>query len=323
MKRILGRSGIEVSALGMGCWGLSGVYYRDGGGASGWGEVDDEESIRTIHRAIDLGVNLFDTADVYGCGHSERVVGRAVKGTRESVVLATKFGRRFDEDSRTILGDNPAPEHVRVACEASLRRLGTDYIDLYQWHIGNAELEDADGTRDELEKLADEGKIRWYGWSTDDPDRAKFFAEGDHCTAIQQHFNVFGGTDETLGVCETENLASLNRGPLAQGILTGKFTHESMAERNTVRENWDFKQGKQAAQIDMFDAIRDILTSDGRTPAQGALAWLWGRSEMTIPIPGAKTVRQIEDNAAAMRFGPLTPEQMKQIDGILADFEDA
>lgn len=317
-KRILGRSDIEVSALGMGCWGLSGVYYRGDGGASGWGEVDDDESIRTVHRAIELGVTLFDTADVYGCGRSERVLGRALAGKRDKVVVATKFGRVFDESKREILGNDPRPAHVREACEASLRRLGTDWIDLYQWHIGEASLDDADGTREALEKLVDEGKIRWYGWSTDDAVRAKFFADGNHCAAIQQHFNVFGGDEETLRVCENAKIASLNRGPLAQGILTGKFSHESTPAKGTVRENWDFQHGRQAKMIDQFGAIRDILASNGRTPAQGALAWLWARSNVTIPIPGAKTVTQIDENAGALAHGPLSPNQMQEIDHILS-----
>lgn len=320
MKRTLGRSGIEVSALGMGCWGISGVYRRrDGGGVSGWGPVDDDESVRSIHRAIDLGVSFFDTADVYGTGHSERVLGRALRGRRDRVVLATKFGRVFDEEKREIVGDDPSPEHVYGACEASLKRLDTDRIDLYQFHIGNAELSAAQAVRDVLERLVEAGKIRFYGWSTDDPERARLFADGTHCTAIQQHLNVFGGNEATLKVCEQHNLASINRGPLAQGILTGKFTPESKLPGNDLRRNWDFQQGPQAQLLKQLDAIRDVLTSDGRTPTQGALCWLWARSERTIPIPGFKTVKQVEENAGAMRFGPLSKAQMAEIDRLLGE----
>ena len=322
MKRILGRSGIEVSALGMGCWGLSGVYWRVGGSASGWGTVDDDVSAKTIHHAMDLGVTFFDTASVYGAGHSERVVGQALKGKRDKVVLATKFGRVFDEEKRLILGNDTSAAHVRASCEASLKRLDTDYIDLFQFHVGNASLSDVDAILAELEKLVKEGKIRYYGWSTNDAERARLFAAGEHCTAIQQHFNVFGGTDETLRVCEEENLASINRGPLAQGILTGKFTRESVLEKESVRGGWDFENGPQARQLEMFEAVRDILTSEGRTPGQGALAWLWAKSPTMIPIPGAKTPEQIEQNAGAMQYGPLSPEQMAEIDGILAGFPD-
>jgi aryl-alcohol dehydrogenase-like predicted oxidoreductase len=322
MRRILGRSGIEVSGLGMGCWGLSGVYHNDSGGTSGWGDVDDAESVRTINRAMDLGVTLFDTADVYGTGRSELVVGRALEGIRDTVIIATKFGRMFDENTSTITGSDPRPEHVREACEASLRRLRTDYIDLYQWHIGDAEMDHAEGTREELEKLVAEGKIRWYGWSTDDADRARFFADGEHCATIQQHFNVFGGQDDTLGVCEEHRLASLNRGPLSQGILIGKFSRDSKPVPNTVRESWNFEDGTQARQLDKFEAIRSVLTSGGRTPGQGALAWLWARSGNTIPIPGAKTVKQIEENAGAMQYGPLSDDEMRTIDTTLRALPD-
>ncbi len=321
MKRVLGRSGIEVSAVGMGCWGLSGPYYRDDGHASGWGSVDDDESVRTIHLALELGVTLLDTADVYGTGHSERVVGRAIEGRRSDVVLATKFGRVFDEENRTILGSDERPEHVAGACEASLKRLGTDHIDLYQWHVGNASIVGAEETRSELEKLVEQGKIRSYGWSTDDAERAALFADGEHCAAVQQHFNVFGGDDDTLAVCEERNLASLIRGPLAQGILTGKFTSASKPVAGTVRESWDFEHGAQAKQLRQFEAVRDILASDGRTPGQGALAWLLARSPAMVPIPGAKTERQIRENAGAMEFGPLTADQMAEIDRLISAVE--
>ncbi len=321
MKRTLGRSGIEVSALGMGCWGISGVYYRDNGHASGWGEVDDEESIRGIHRAIELGINFFDTADVYGCGHSETVVGRALKDRRSEVVIATKFGRVFDEEKRVILGNDDSPEHVFKACDASLARLQTNHIDLYQFHNGNAELEKAEAVRDALEKLVEQGKIRSYGWSTDAPERARLFAQGSHCAAVQQHFNVLGGNEETLAVCEKENLASILRGPLQQGILTGKFTKESKPKKATVRESWDFKDGPQAKQLEQFEAIRDILESRGRTPAQGALAWLWAKSPNMIPIPGFRLPSQVEQNARAMEFGPLTSDQMAEIDTRLTALE--
>src|SRR5450759_4585037 len=133
MKRTLGRSGIEVSALGMGCWAIGGPYWS-GETPNGWGEVDDEESIRAIHKAIELGINLFDTANVYGAGHSERVLGRAFEGRRTQVVIATKFNAVFDETSRQVTGSDTTPAGIRAACEASLHRLNTDYIDLYQFH---------------------------------------------------------------------------------------------------------------------------------------------------------------------------------------------
>jgi aryl-alcohol dehydrogenase-like predicted oxidoreductase len=316
VMRTLGRSGIAVSGLGMGCWAIGGPAWRDGK-PIGWGEVDDAESLRAIHRALDLGVTLFDTADIYGAGHSERILGQALAGLRHRVVIATKFGQLFDEATRQAIGRDASPAHIRRACEASLRRLKTDAIDLYQFHLGDYDLAQAVEVRETLEELAAAGKIRAYGWSTDDPARARLFAEGPHCAAIQQRLNIFDGNPETLAVCEAANLASLNRGPLAMGLLTGKFTADSTISENDVRFGWDLKAGAQAERLQKLAALRDVLTQDGRTLAQAALGWLWARSGATIPIPGFKTVAQVEENAAALRRGPLIAGQMAEIERIL------
>ena len=146
MKRTLGRSGIQVSAMGLGCWAIGGPFWR-GDVAVGWGKVDDDESVRAIHCALDLGITFFDTADVYGAGHSERVLGRALSACRDKVIIATKFGNTFDETSKQITGADASPEYIRRACEASLRRLNTDHIDLYQFHDGGYNLEHAGEVR--------------------------------------------------------------------------------------------------------------------------------------------------------------------------------
>lgn len=314
--RPLGRSGIAVSAIGLGCWAIGGHLFRDGQ-PRGWGAVDDEESVRAIHRAIDAGVTFFDTADVYGAGRSERVVGRALAGKRERIVLATKFGNLFDEAKREGYGADTSPGYLRRACDASLRRLNTDYIDLYQLHVATCPLEEAAVLRDALEELVTAGKIRFYGWSTDDPERARFFGEGAHGVAVQQRFNIFEGNAETLAVCEELDLASINRGPLAQGLLTGKFTADSRLPDDDVRREWNFREGALAGRLSQLADLREVLTSGGRTLAQGALGWLWARSKVTIPIPGFKTVAQVEENTGALRFGPLSADQMNQIADIL------
>ena len=314
--RELGRSGIHVSALGMGCWAIGGPFWR-GDRPVGWGDVDDAESIRTIQRAFDLGVNFFDTADVYGTGHSERLLAKALGGHRNQVVIATKFGNLFDEGSRQPEGSDYRPAYIRKACDASLKRLKTDTIDLYQFHLADAGLEEGAQVRDTLEGLVREGKIRYYGWSTDDPERARVFAEGKHCTAVQHHLNLLDDNEAMLGLCERENLASVNRGPLAMGLLTGKFNSESTISGNDVRRDWDLKSGGEAERLRQLEDLREVLTRDGRSLAQAALGWLWARSEWTVPIPGAKTVAQIEENVAAAEFGPLSPGQMEEIDAIL------
>jgi len=322
MTRRLGRSGIEVSALGLGGWAIGGQMILRGK-PDGWGRVDDDESIRALHRALDLGVTFFDTSDVYGTGHSERILGRAFSGRRDQVVIATKFGFTYDESTRTITGEDPSPEYVRRACEASLRRLDTDYIDLYQLHIGTRTDAESLAIRDALEQLVVEGKIRAYGWSTANVDQAKLFAAGPHCTAIQHGMNVLNDAPEMLATCAEHDLASINSSPLAMGLLTGKFTKDTRFPGDDVRAQdfeWlqHFSDGRPRPEsLARLEAIREILRSDGRTLAQGALAWIWARSDRTIPIPGFKTVAQAEDNAGAMAFGPLKPDQMAEIEKLL------
>jgi aryl-alcohol dehydrogenase-like predicted oxidoreductase len=327
MKRRLGRSGIEVSALGLGCWAIGGLWTFNGGQA-GWGVLDDAESLRAIQRAIELGVTFFDTAANYGCGHSERLLGQAIKGRRDQVVIATKFGYHVDEVARVVTPygekeeDSDVASHLPADVEASLKRLGTDYIDVYQLHVWGLSIDRALAAREVLESLIKAGKIRTYGWSTDRTDAVREFSTSPNCGVVQQQLSVLDGNLELLALCEQLNLASINRGPLGMGLLTGKFAPDSTFSADDVRHQvtWHpgFKDGKPtAAWLNALDAIREVLTSGGRTLAQGALAWIWARSEQTIPIPGFKTVRQVEENCKAMEFGPLPQAQLKEIDTLL------
>ena len=321
--RKLGRSGIEVSALGMGCWAIGGPFWEKGT-PLGWGEVDDNESIQAIHRALDLGVDFFDTANVYGAGHSERVLALAFAGRRKDVVIATKFNAIFDEQSREVIGSDSTSAGIRKACEESLQRLNTDYIDLYQFHDNGYPANKAEPVRETLEELVKEGKIRAYGWSTDFADRAEVFAQGENCASIQLQLNVLDDNAEVIAVCEKHNLAAINRGPLAMGLLSGKYTASSKPSIDDVRgeksPEWMkyFKNGSPSPEwMKKMEAVQEILKSGGRTVAQGALAWIWARSEQTLPIPGFRTVAQVEENCAALQFGPLTVEQMKEIEILL------
>lgn len=323
MTRILGRSGIEVSALGMGCWAIGGPFW-DGTTPLGWGEVDDNESIRAIQTAFELGVTFFDTANVYGGGHSERVLAKALAGKRDQVVIATKFNAVFDETTRQVTGSDASPAGIRKACEDSLRRLETDYIDLYQFHDNGFPPEKAAPVRDTLEQLLSEKKIRAYGWSTDFPKSAEFFAQGEHCATIQAELNILDDNPAIIAVCERENLGLINRGPLAMGLLTGKYVTGVKPSTDDVRgeksPEWMkyFKNGVPSAEYSAkINSVREILTSGGRTLAQGALGWLWARSPKTIPIPGFRTVRQVEENVKALDFGPITEEQFLEIEKIL------
>jgi aryl-alcohol dehydrogenase-like predicted oxidoreductase len=310
--RKLGRSGIEVSGLGLGCWAIGGPFWKKGQPV-GWGQVNDEESLR----AIDLGIIFFDTAAVYGCGHSEKVLGKALSSQRERVVIATKFGQAFDEETRQVKGYATSQQNVRDDCEASLKRLNTEYIDLFQLHVKDLDLDSALKVRDTLEDLVQEKKIRFYGWSTDDPERSRLFAQGPHCTAIQQQLNIFDGNVQTLEICEQFNLASVNRGPLNMGLLTGKFGRDTEIPADDVRSRRPAFQEDRSRRLVILDKVRNVLTQDGRTLAQGALAWIWARSPNTIPIPGFKTIAQIEENIGALKFGPLPEKQMRQVTEIL------
>ncbi|MEV5384907.1 aldo/keto reductase [Streptomyces sp. NPDC052721] len=321
--RTLGRSGIEVSALGFGCWAIGGEHQTADGQPVGWGKVDDDESVRAVRRALDLGVTFFDTADSYGTGHSEEILGKALGKRRDDVVVATKWGNVFDADTRTLTGTDATPEYARRALTASLRRLGTDRVELYQLHISDADPARAAELRDACEEFVAEGLVRAYGWSTDDPARAAVFAEGPHCTAVQHRLNVLQDAPELVALCERLELASVDRSPLAMGLLAGR--RGGSLEAGDIRSRppaWlpgyaDDGSGADPAWLARIDAVRDILNADGRSLAQGALAWLWARSPRTVPVPGFRTVAQAEENAGALAKGPLTAAQLAEIDRLL------
>jgi aryl-alcohol dehydrogenase-like predicted oxidoreductase len=314
--RPLGRSGLAVSPIGFGCWAIGGPAFRDGN-PIGWGKVDDDESVAAVHAALDAGVTFFDTANIYGAGHSERVVARALAGRRDEVVIATKFGNIFDEATKQATGRDASPASIRAQCDASLDRLGVDVIDLYQFHMGDYDPAAAETVVATLEELVDAGKIRSFGWSTDDPERAKVFARSPHCAAIQLHANVIDDNPAMVELLESAGLAGINRGPLAMGALTGKFSRDTTFAADDVRRRFDFA-GKEGRTLDALDRIRDVLTSGGRTLAQGALCWLLARSPAFVPIPGIRTVAQAKDNAGAIDHGPLGAQEMAEIDQILA-----
>jgi aryl-alcohol dehydrogenase-like predicted oxidoreductase len=320
--RRLGQAGPTVGAVGLGCWAIGGHFLLNGK-PDGWGAVDDAESIRAINRALDLGISFFDTADVYGTGHSERVLGQALRGRRDQAVIATKFGYTYNESQRAITGTDISPAYVRRACAASLVRLETDYIDLYQLHVGDAGTTEVEDTFAVVEDLVDEGLIRGYGWSTDDPARARLLGGHRRATVTQFSLNVLSDAPQMLAACTEFGLAGLVRTPLAMGLLTGKFDASSRLPADDVRgsgHTWVtyFNDGRPDQEyLNRIAAIREILTSDGRTLAQGAPGWVLARGERTVPIPGFKSLAQVEENAAAVEHGPLTPAQMAEIDTLL------
>ena len=327
MSRKLGRSGIKVSEVGFGCWAIGGPFTDSVGGGVpvGWHEADEAESAAALRRAFELGITFFDTADVYGTGDSERVLGRALAGHRDDLVIATKFGNTFDAARRTMTGQDVSPAYIRKACEDSLQRLDTDRIDLYLLHLGGLPIAQAEEVAGTLEDLVADGVVRSYGWSTDDPERAASFASGPHCAAVQHELNVLADAPLMLDVCDAWDIASINRGPLAMGLLTGKYDAASRLPAGDVRgpggPAWMgyFADGRPAPEpLARLGAIREVLTDGGRTLAQGALGWLLARSARTVPIPGIRTVAQAEQNAAALRLGPLPATAMAEIARLLS-----
>jgi aryl-alcohol dehydrogenase-like predicted oxidoreductase len=326
LTRTLGKSGINISALGMGCWAIGGPWTWDQPGQepfpAGWGQVDDRESVRAIHTALEMGVNFFDTAANYGAGHSERILGQALLGRREEVVIATKFGHIIDENKKTVYGDDSRIlTNVHQDVENSLRRLQTDYIDVYQLHAGGYDPNLALELRDVLEGLVQQGKIRWYGWSTDLVDRAQIFADGKHCTSIQFALNAIDDNPEMRRLCAEHHVGGINKDPLNRGFLTGKFSVGTTMPDDDIRSGTDFRSQRTIRRLEIVETLREALTIGGRSMAQGALSYIWGLDEGMVPIPGFKTVQQVRDNAGALDFGPLTPAEVRQVQEIVAKYQ--
>jgi aryl-alcohol dehydrogenase-like predicted oxidoreductase len=305
--------------MGMGCWGIGGYFFQSNGNVIGYGEVTKRQGIETVERAIELGINFFDTADVYGVGQSERILGEVVADYRDDIVIATKFGSVFDVGTKRITGSNASSEYIREALQKSFERLNTDYIDLYQLHIGQYDPQKAQDVMDTLEALVENGSIRSYGWSTDSVDRASIFAQGEHCSATQYRYNMIDRNDRMLEMCKTNNLASMLKGPMGYGLLTGKYRDNTKLPENHMWHGTDFSEGKIKKIRDALSLIQQVLTEDGRTLPQAAIGWLWARDETLIPIPGSKTREQIEENAQALEYGPLNQDQMAQIEEILGE----
>jgi aryl-alcohol dehydrogenase-like predicted oxidoreductase len=260
--------------MGLGGWAIGGPVWWNGKPV-GWGDVDDDETVRAIHRALDLGITFFDTAPAYGAGHSERILGRALAGHRDDVVISTKFGIAIDEGNRTLTGLMAVPDAARIAqeCDASLRRLGTDVIDLYWCHPSELPQEHAAEVRDVLEELVAAGKIRAYGWRTDSVEGEAIFAERPGCRAVQHELNLFSDAPAMLALCERHELASINRSPLAMGLLTGTFSPAARLSLDDVRGDepdwmkW-FAGGQPRPEfLARLESVREIVCSGGRTPA--------------------------------------------------------
>ncbi len=311
----------QKPTLGLGCWAISGPFFMDGR-AVGWGEIDDTVSRAAIASALDHGIMHFDTAQAYGCGHSETVLGDALKH-HPDVAITTKIGLEINTETKQLVGPITDPEVIRQSIDASRKRLGRDRIELVLHHNNELPIAEARPTFDMLAKLYDQGVIGAYGWSTDIPESARAFADHPGFTTIEHAMNVLKPAEQIVPVIEDANLLSLIRSPLAMGVLGGKYDANTQFSKDEIRGNnpgWQdyFKDGKITdAYLSQLDAVRETLQSGGRTLAQGALAWLWARTPNAMPIPGFRTPEQVTDLCGALNHRPLTQAQMDEIETIL------
>jgi aryl-alcohol dehydrogenase-like predicted oxidoreductase len=305
--RRLGQSSLVVSAMGLGCMGMSEFY----------GATDDAESIATIHRAIDRGVTLLDTADVYGIGKNEVLVGEAIKQRRNQVVIATKFGILRDPANPLARGVSGKPDYVQSACEASLKRLKIPVIDLYYQHRVDPEtpIEETVGA---MSRLVEQGKVRYLGLSEAAPQTIRRAHATYPITALQTEYSLWQREpeDEILAVCRELGIGFVAYSPLGRGFLTGEIkTPGDFAQDDFRRHNPRFQGENFQKNLDVVKKIQDLARAKNCTPAQLALAWVMAQGNDIVPIPGTKRRKYLDQNLDALDVN-LTPEELKQIDAI-------
>ncbi|MEM9970621.1 MAG: aldo/keto reductase [Pseudomonadota bacterium] len=313
--------GETIHPLGMGCWPIGGAMYA-GEQSLGYTRTSDAQSLRTIHAALDLGITLFDTAAAYGAGHSERLLGQALRDRPDALVV-TKIGIAVDEDTRQITFGDTSPDRVLPAIDDCLTRLVRDRIDVVLLHANALPVDEARPIFDQLDIARQSGKIRAYGWSTDFSASAAAFADRDGFTAVEHAMNVFVAPPRIQAVTRDHGLAALVRSPLAMGLLTGKYDTRTKMRSGDIRASnvmviKYFQDGRPNPEfIARLNAVRDLLSTGGRTLIQGALGWLWAKGEHVIPIPGARTEEQITGLASALRHGPSPAHVMEAIETLI------
>jgi aryl-alcohol dehydrogenase-like predicted oxidoreductase len=305
-QRNLGGEGLVVSELGLGCMGMSEFY----------GTGDEDESIATIHRAIELGITFLDTADMYGPFTNEKLVGKAISGRRDQVVLATKFGNERSEDGAR-LGINGTPEYVRRACDASLQRLGVDHIDLYYQHRVDPDTP-VEETWGAMKELVEAGKVRYLGVSEAAPETIRRAHAVHPVSALQTEYSLWSRDveDEILPTARELGIGFVPYSPLGRGFLTGQINSPDDFEEDDFRRNSPRFQGENFERnLDLVRRVREIADEKGVTPGQLALAWLLHQGDDVVPIPGTKRSKYLEENAAAAEI-ELTGEDPSRIEEV-------
>jgi len=305
--RTLGRPGLTVSAEGLGCMGMSFAY----------GTPDHDEATATIHRALELGVTFFDTADMYGFGHNEELVGKALAGRRGDVVVATKFGIYLDGDAPGGRGVRGDAAYVRQACDASLARLGFDHIDLYYQHRPDTSVP-IEETVGAMAELVAAGKVRHLGLSEASADTVRRAAAVHPITALQSEWSLFSRDieDEIIPACRDHGIGLVPYSPLGRGLLTGAVTSLDELQSDDFRRTQPRFQGDNLERnLELVAVVRDIAAAKGCTPSQVALAWLLAHGDDVVPIPGTKRRTYLEDNVGAVEVD-LTGEDLARLDGL-------
>ena len=319
IRRTFGKTGWRVGAIGLGCWQYGGAITLDGQ-PDGWTGVDDPESIATIRRAVDLGINFFDTADMYGGGHSEEILGRALReaNARARVHIATKVGFWHDANGRRMF--QKSRDAILRACDASLRRLQTDYIDLYQCHLWQTERWSE--FLEAFDRLQRQGKIRHFGVSTNDFSLIQRFNSAGTLTAVQANYNLLDRSVEAeiLPYCRARGIAFIARGPLAMGKLTGKYSPATTFAADDIRQRWLAPDQRAAFERDLqqVQRLRPVAAKIGCSLAQLAIKFVLGHVAVSVVIPGAKNRTQLEENYAANLLRPLLAAEQAMLTAALS-----